>query len=76
MSNEDRRTMLEEALQLIEEAKNLVDSAVEGTKGWRYYISYGSCGLERALGNGNPYDDSIPKLIENFEGGNNGNIKG
>jgi len=32
-----------------------------------HYEAYGKCGLNQAMGNGNPYDTSLPKLIEEIK---------
>ena len=63
MENKERRFLLREALNLIEEAQELCDEAVRGTANESEYKGTGRCGMETALGNGNPYDLSIPKLI-------------
>lgn len=52
---------LEQALELIEQAQDLVDSVMGDDA---HYLSYGRYGFDQLMGNGNPYDYSIPKLID------------
>ena len=66
MENQERIDALEEAMNLIESAQYLMDSAIEGTDLEDHYKTYGRCGIDQALGNGNPYDESIDKLIESL----------
>lgn len=66
MTTQERIQMLEEALELIERAQQLVDDAVNGTGNEANYEAYGKYGFNQLLGNGNPYDDGIPSLIVEF----------
>lgn len=64
MSNEERRELVEQALELVAEAQSLVDAAVDGTSEQARYEAYGRFGFDTLLGNGNPYDDSLNTLLE------------
>ena len=55
---------LEQAWELITEARELVNGALSDTEHELNNDAYGCCGLDQALGNGNPYDNSIPKWID------------
>jgi len=67
MNNEERRELVEQALELVAEAQSLVDAAVEGTSEQAHYEAYGSYGFDTLLGNGNPYDSSLNTLLETWE---------
>jgi len=67
MTNQERINQMEEAMELIEEARQLVGDALRFTKMERHYNAYGEYGFSQLLGEGNPYDGSIPKLIEECE---------
>lgn len=63
MTNEERKYKIYEALELIEEAKDLVDEAVSGTNDENHYLAYGRYGFDQLLGDGNPYDSSLHSLL-------------
>ena len=69
MDNQERIDLIREAQLLIEEAFLLVQTAVEGTSEEAHTEAYGYCGLTQAMGNGNPYDDNLDKVIDNLRGG-------
>ena len=58
---------LYEAMELIEEAQALVDEVANEAMQTVHYEAYGKYGFDQLLGNGNPYDMSIPKMIEELE---------
>jgi len=66
--NQDRIILLEKSIELVLEAKELVDKAVEETSQENYYKAYGRYGFNRLLGEGNPYDEGLLDLIEKFKG--------
>lgn len=55
---------LNQALQMLEELQNKIDCALQYNEDECHYKAYGRYGIDQLLGNGNPYDGSIPKLIE------------
>jgi hypothetical protein len=63
----NRFEKLQEAIELIEEARNLVEDALRGTDDYNHFKAYGCYGLDQALGDGNRYDSSIVELLENAE---------
>jgi len=67
MTNAERVQMIQEAQELIEQAMQMVDDAVNGTAIEANYEAYGKYGFNQLLGNGNPYDSSLNTLIEEFE---------
>jgi hypothetical protein len=66
MSNQERRQKIEEAIELIKEASNLLDDAVRGTSEARHFKAYGEYGIKQLLGYANPYDRSLYDLSDSF----------
>ncbi len=58
---------IEKAIEIVEEAKHIVDSAVEGTSIQANYEAYGGYGFDQLLGSGNPYDSSLYSLIDKYK---------
>ena len=54
---------IERTMELVQEAQDLVDEAVKGTRCERYYLAYGRYGFNCLLGSGNPYDEGLNDLI-------------
>ena len=69
--NQEKIDILREAILLVEEACQLVDSVMDDSSGKNHYEAYGKYGFSRLLGNGNPYDNSLFTLIEELEGQDN-----
>ena len=67
MNNQERLEIIEEAMDMIMEAQNLVDAAVDDTNIKSNYTAYGKYGFNQLLGNGNPYDSSLYSLIKEFD---------
>jgi len=67
MENESKIEILNQALDLIQEAQCLVDGVMEDSYNKSHYESYGKYGFDQLLGNGNPYDSSIYTEIEALE---------
>ena len=68
MTNEEKVKILIEAMDLVKEAREMVEGAISGTDQEHHWTAYGEGGLQQATGMGNPYDDSIPKLITAIQG--------
>jgi len=66
--NQEKIDALQQAVRLIEEAKDLVDEIMEDSNDKNHYEAYGKYGFNQLLGDGNPYDSSLFTLIENLEG--------
>lgn len=58
---------IENAMQMVEEAKELVEQAVEGTSIYPNYRAYGRYGFDQLMSNGNPYDSGLQDLIDEAE---------
>ena len=61
-----RNDKIVEAIQLIQEAKELVKDALAGSGDLAHFELYGAYGLDQAIGNGNPYDDSLHSLLNDI----------
>tara|TARA_R110000744_G_scaffold145383_1_gene257982 strand:+ start:783 stop:983 length:201 start_codon:yes stop_codon:yes gene_type:complete len=66
MNQHNRFEKLQEAIELIDEARELVKEALQGTSDYENCKAYGFYGLDQALGNGNKYDTSIYEIMENL----------
>tara|TARA_Y100000034_G_C6757785_1_gene337278 strand:+ start:269 stop:487 length:219 start_codon:yes stop_codon:yes gene_type:complete len=67
MSKAIKIEVLNEAIELVQEARQLVDSVMDDSPNKSHYESYGKYGFDQLLGNGNPYDSSIFTEIEDLE---------
>lgn len=67
MTHSERLDQINQAMDLIVEARDLVDDAVQGTQNEAHYRAYGKYGFNTLLGDGNPYDSSLHTLVEYFE---------
>ena len=61
--NQEKIDAIQEAIRLVEEACQLVDSVMDDSSGKSRYEAYGKYGFNQLLGNGNPYDNSLFDLI-------------
>jgi len=64
MSKKEKIEMLEQAIDLVCQAQNLVDEVMDGDS---HYESYGKYGFLQLLGNGNEYDTSLFNVVESLE---------
>lgn len=67
MENQEKIDQLERAMELIEDANYLVENAIRDSSFYPHYEAYGKYGFNQLLGNGNPYDGSLVKLIEELK---------
>ena len=70
LNNMDRQEYIDEiskAIEMVEEAKYMVDMAVQDMNIRHNYEAYGRYGFAHLLGNGNPYDSSLFSLIDKTE---------
>ena len=71
--NQEKIDAIRQAVHLVEEACQLVDSVMEDqiflsdAVDKSHYEAYGKYGFNQLLGNGNPYDNSLFTLIEELE---------
>ena len=61
---QDKIDTLKAAIQLVEEANQMVEDVVSNKA---HYEAYGKYGFDQLLGNGNPYDDSLFTLLKELE---------
>ena len=59
--------ILQEAIDKVVEAREMVDDVILGTSLGDHYEAYGKYGFDQLLGNGNPYDSSLYDLIKQLE---------
>lgn len=62
----DNEMKIQEAIELVERAQDLVDEVMR-ERGSSHYEAYGRYGFNQLLGNGNPYDDGLPTILEEME---------
>lgn len=67
MTTEQKIENLEQALDLVSEAQELVDEAMRGSSLESNYKAYGRYGFDQIFGNGNPYDGSVQKVLDRLE---------
>jgi len=62
---------IEMAMDLIQEARDLIDSVLNGDLEHfiisSNYYAYAEYGLKTAMGEGNPYDGKLQDIIDNLE---------
>ena len=61
---------IERAIEMVDQARHIVDTVVDSTDGHflkANYEAYGKYGFDQLLGNGNPYDNSLQYLIDKFD---------
>ncbi len=70
MSIEDAIDMIQEAMDLVYDARNMVRKALKSSSAsslFPHYSAYGEYGFAQLMGQGNPYDGSLPKLIDEMQ---------
>ena len=60
----EKLNAINKAQELIYQAQELLDDAVQDTEQKAEYEAYGRYGIDQLLGNGNPYDKGIQSLID------------
>ena len=58
---------IERAIEMVDQARHIVDMAVEDMNIRHNYEAYGRYGFDQLLGNGNQYDSSLFSLIDKTE---------
>ena len=64
---------IERAIEMVDQARYIVDMAIDSLDGHfvkANYEAYGKYGLDQLLSNGNPYDRGLQDLIDNTEDDN------
>ena len=57
---------IERAIEMVDQARHIVDMAVDGMNIRANYEAYGKYGFDQLLGDGNPYDNSLQTLIDKY----------
>ena len=57
---------IERAIEMVDQARHIVDMAVDGMSIQANYEAYGKYGFDQLLGDGNPYDNSLQTLIDKY----------
>ena len=72
--NQEKLSVLNEAIQLVGEACQMVDDVMSDSPNKNHYEAYGKYGFNQLLGNGNPHDSGLQSLIKELkeEGISNG----
>ena len=55
---------IERAIEMVDQARHIVDMAVDNMSIKANYEAYGKYGFDQLLGSGNPYDNSLQTLID------------
>ena len=70
MNREEFTEEIERAIEMVDQARHIVDTVVDSTDGHflkANYEAYGKYGFDQLLGTGNPYDNSLQYLIDKFD---------
>ena len=67
MSKEEFIDEIERAIEMVDQARHIVDMAVDGMSIQANYEAYGKYGFDQLLGSGNPYDNSLQTLIDKYK---------
>ena len=65
--NQEKLSVLNEAIQLVGEACQMVDDVMSDSPNKNHYEAYGKYGFNQLLGDGNPYDSSLYSILEEME---------
>ena len=55
---------IDRVIEMVDQARHIVDMAVDGMDIQANYEAYGKYGFDQLLGTGNPYDNSLQTLID------------
>tara|TARA_R110002020_G_scaffold85082_1_gene210192 strand:+ start:345 stop:554 length:210 start_codon:yes stop_codon:yes gene_type:complete len=66
MNREEFIDEIERAIEMVDQARHIVDIAVDGMSIRANYEAYGKYGFDQLLGDGNPYDNSLQTLIDKY----------
>ena len=67
MNREQFTEEIERAIEMIDQARHIVDMTMIGRTMESNYKAYGRYGFDQLLGNGNPYDYSLQTLIDKYK---------
>ena len=66
MDREEFIDEIENAIEMVDQARHIVDMAVDSMSIRANYEAYGKYGFDQLLGDGNPYDNSLQTLIDKY----------
>ena len=67
MNREEFTEEIERAIEMVDQARHIVDMAISDMSIKYNYEAYGKYGFDQLLGTGNPYDNSLQSLIDKTE---------
>ena len=67
MNREEFIDEIERAIEMVDQARHIVDMAIDSMSIRANYEAYGKYGFDQLLGTGNPYDNSLQYLIDKFD---------
>ena len=67
MDREEFINEIERAIEMVDQARHIVDMAIDGMSIQANYEAYGKYGFDQLLGDGNRYDRSLQDLIDGYE---------
>ena len=67
MDRQEFTEEIERAIEMVDQARHIVDMAVDSMSIRANYEAYGKYGFDQLLGDGNRYDRSLQDLIDGYE---------
>ncbi len=67
MNKEEYIDEIERAIEMVDQARHIVDMAINNMSIRANYEAYGKYGFDQLLGSGNPYDNSLQTLIDKYK---------
>ena len=70
MNREEFIDEIERAIEMVDQARHIVDMAIDNVNGHflkANYEAYGKYGFDQLLGDGNRFDASLQDLIDGYE---------
>jgi len=67
MNKEEYIDEIERAIEMVDQARHIVDMAINNMSIRANYEAYGKYGFDQLLSNGNPYDKGLQDLIDKTE---------
>ena len=66
MDRQEFTEEIERAIEMVDQARHIVDMVVDSMSIRANYEAYGKYGFDQLLGTGNPYDNSLQTLIDKY----------
>ena len=67
MDRQEFTEEIERAIEMVDQARHIVDMAVDSMSIRANYEAYGKYGFDQLLGDGNRFDASLQDLIDGYE---------